>query len=66
MPSRTVSGDDICRGLQESVSVNGTNYGLNRVEFDGHLWVTYKLGGQPGGVVHHPDCPCLAKAKENQ
>ena len=33
---------------------------LQRVEFDGHLWVVRDYG-QGGGIAHHPDCQCTKK-----
>lgn len=35
---------------------------LRTVRHDGHTWVLCNGGrGTSGGVVHHPDCPCMKK-----
>ena len=51
-------GCDAGDGTAESPHKEGGPLSILRTEkHDGHLWiVNYK-----GGIVHHPDCPCMKK-----
>jgi len=40
-----------------STASNGFGMNLFTIKHDGHLWITR----DKGGIVHHPDCPCMKK-----
>lgn len=44
-----------------SSSTNAGGYTLDTIQHDGHLFI--RASG--GGLLHHPDCPCLANTKKN-
>lgn len=56
-------GCDI-KQLESTPTVGTSAEEFRYVEYDGHQYLIWTVGGHRGGICHNPNCPC--KMKQNK